>query len=339
MDFEQQLKKLVAHHVQLRTYFVTHLTQSATIVRSLQSFKQMNNSQSSPDLSVFTQQPDSCGNNHEKCSSIKRLLSALRYYSSLDIIHNQQHKDAFIQFIANTYEKLYDDYIHLVQRHGHQIENIHKDFMNDFEEMTKCNIETCSFTARHHRLDKPKQIEIDLALEIIKETMDSLHFYVVHIFDAQLRSLSLLDNDANKMKSTSAEHSKDEYYDPQLAEIRDRLIRNQHKIVRFRGFGGRNGSKFNIKIGPSQDSGDQQLENGDNVTKYLDKLYLYLESIGIAHEVIEDLHKFIQSEEYDTDSYTMDIMLHGENGNISNHISNEKCITYIVKLINSSQSM
>lgn len=36
-------------------------------------------------------------------------------------------------------------------------------------------------------------MDIDSEFEIIKETMDSIHFYIVHIFDADLRSLSSFD--------------------------------------------------------------------------------------------------------------------------------------------------
>lgn len=104
-----------------------------------------------PSFSIFTQQPDHCYGNHRACSYIKRLLSGLEYYSMLDVVHNNRHKEQFINFIHNKYQQLLDDYIHFIRRHQGQIEYIHKDFTT-IKQTTKCSIETCSYAARHHLL-------------------------------------------------------------------------------------------------------------------------------------------------------------------------------------------
>ena len=82
----------------------------------------------------------------------------------------------------------------------------------------------------------------------------------------------------------------------------------------------------------------------DDDSTYLDSIFTHLREKyknckNIATIVIQKLQKFLQIEEYDTDSVSMDVSHDGENGNISKHIKNESCIDSIIGFVASSPSM
>ena len=114
------------------------------------------------DFSVFNT-PNSCTNNdYNLCGCINRLSIALKYYSLLDIINNEKHKDIFIHFALNIYQSMLDDYTHLVTQHSHQIHDINQ-FICDSDTLqyNDCNINNCHFTLRHQRVEQ-QQTSLDV---------------------------------------------------------------------------------------------------------------------------------------------------------------------------------
>ena len=82
---------------------------------------------SSIDLSVFNndQQPDKDCINFKTCIGVNRLLSALKYYSVLQVTNNRQKQDIFMHFINEIYTKqILEDYNHLHKSHDNELENI-----------------------------------------------------------------------------------------------------------------------------------------------------------------------------------------------------------------------
>eukprot|EP01084_Bolivina_argentea_P279992 478746_1 len=86
----------------------------------------------------------------KKCTPLQRLVSGLKYYSLLNISTNTIHQDIFANFIDEIYCELIDDYNHLDDIHNDQLEQIHQMLIQS-KTFTKCQINKCAFTARHHQ--------------------------------------------------------------------------------------------------------------------------------------------------------------------------------------------
>eukprot|EP01084_Bolivina_argentea_P112928 201373_1 len=113
------------------------------------------------DVNVFkdNKNGNKCGKHNdnpiEACKAVKRLVLALKYYSSLALITNTDDQNTFAHFIANIYKIYLDDYCHLVQKHKN-LEDINKAMM-EMKEFGGCDILKCLFSARHHTDDKKKK--------------------------------------------------------------------------------------------------------------------------------------------------------------------------------------
>merc|ERR1712113_1383618 len=118
------------------------------------------------DLSIFKEENDKC-TDFVKCTSMSRLLSALKYYAMLDIVNNAKHQEMFAAFINNTYsQQLLSDYTHLITEHGQDLEQIHSSIIRN-KMFTKCNIKRCHFTSRHQserNNDENKKTALDPVL-------------------------------------------------------------------------------------------------------------------------------------------------------------------------------
>eukprot|EP01084_Bolivina_argentea_P014508 27118_1 len=81
------------------------------------------------DLSTFKQpQNVECGkSNYKKCKSMTRLFVSLKYYSTLNIIENNNDAERFRKFMNDIYYEVINDYIHFNNNHTHELENINND--------------------------------------------------------------------------------------------------------------------------------------------------------------------------------------------------------------------
>ena len=120
--------------------------------------KQLANDTTNIDLTIFTShQNDQYLNTHNKCRyhvqcpSLLRIAAGLKYYSLLNPAKNLHQQYIFTNFTTTIYTNILDDYIHLIQHHQHQIEDIQKEFIQN-RGFTKCNIKSCNYTSRHHRV-------------------------------------------------------------------------------------------------------------------------------------------------------------------------------------------
>eukprot|EP01084_Bolivina_argentea_P238634 400903_1 len=166
----------------------------------------MTTTQSKADLNMFEYDiDDKCDTESddpfEECNVVKRLICGLQYYSSLNVVNDKNDQDKFNKFICNVYHTFLDDYTHLINIHAHKLENIHKSLLlsNKFE---ICDIRKCAFTGRHEGMNdqNDKEKRADFVLHFYENTMDSLHFYLFHLFDVGLR-VSKSHNDDTKSES------------------------------------------------------------------------------------------------------------------------------------------
>ena len=62
----------------------------------------------------------------------------MKYYSILNIVNNKKHQDIFNDFINDIYgHQLLDDYTHLLNEHGQELQEIHESIINN-KILSKC---------------------------------------------------------------------------------------------------------------------------------------------------------------------------------------------------------
>ena len=186
------------------------------------------------NLKIFKRDYYQCSSPTD-CHAIKRLCTALTYYSKLDI-QKENDQNILINFMQQIYDQYLNDYIHLVNIHCHQIEEIHKSLTNNV-----CDIKKCVFTSRHNK-SKSNQIN-DPTLNLYKITMDSLHFYLYHLFDVGFRIEAKSDDIAEETKESHNHHSS-EYFDVNLRRIHSLITQRKHVGISLNRID--NNNKFNI---------------------------------------------------------------------------------------------
>ena len=296
------------------------------------------------DISIFKSTidlPNKC-HNHQSCPAILRLAEILKYYDTLDIVNDEQDKNIFIEFLTNIYKTLIDDYIHLHQNHGHQIEDIYNYFI-DHHKFDICKMQNCVFTSRHHAENHQHSNSDHENTEIIdlyKQTIDNVHFYIFHIFDAGLRSLSPGLQNKHDEREKEDDRKDDEYFDAAFHRMKAALSEKRKFTESFPRFGRQKNSKFNIKI-EHETNNDDYIENEpeDDIDTFTDSLFNYLSTKGVILRMIKHLQKFMETEEYDTETLAMDISEFGQRGNVSQHLEDYKMIRLIMNFYEFTNSM
>ena len=266
---------------------------------------------------------------YDNCASIFRLLSCLKQYSSCDITD--------VSCIDKIYRQRYhilDDFHHLTMYHQHELIQIIRYGLDEYG-IDKCQLHSCDHSTRHYRDIENKINEdndnnniptsIDGTLDLYAHTLDSLHFYLFHLFDIGFRSHQVDEED--QKNDHNNQHS--QYFDASFSSIYDKIKRISTKTRRFRRLTNI-ANKYTITMS-APDFNEVFDTPGDT---YLDLLLR-----DLCHDfdynvpgtgLTQKLKQFILNEEYDTDSVEMDAKM--VNGNISMHLQNEyfsEAITYI----------
>eukprot|EP01084_Bolivina_argentea_P169002 292995_1 len=268
------------------------------------------------DINTFDNQHKCFAANNEEiiesCSSLKRLMHALKYYSLLDISNSKICGETLLNFIQNIYHQFLDDFSHLIEEHQPQLHRIHASLLtNSKYGFIQCDMKSCKYTSRHHSIRDEDNINnntvtvSDPMLRFCVEMMDSLHFYVFHLFDCGLRLIS----NANET-TDSFEERKTAIY-PIVATF-DRF---------------NNSTKFSINIQPNQNN---------NSETYLDELYTYLNDKKRENDCnYASLSKFLISEDFDTDTVEYDII--AGVGNILNNTKDTHCFASVKQFIQTTK--
>eukprot|EP01084_Bolivina_argentea_P001331 2458_1 len=107
----------------------------------------------------------------EDCTRIKRITTALAYYTSLDILNNLYHLDEFTHFFCEIYGEFANDYLCVVDEHSHQFEEIYESLIIS-KRFVECDVSKCAFTTRHYKCNESV---LDPTLAFYQRMLDSLH--------------------------------------------------------------------------------------------------------------------------------------------------------------------
>ena len=147
------------------------------------------------DLSIFNEVTVSLikdrDHSYLKCVATQRLLVSLKYYSQLDIKNNQENHEIFCNFMDEIYQhQIHDDYHHFIRFHQNELQAITSFAINNYG-FTKCDLSTCHYSDRHFRTNSASsQITSNDPIKysnIYIETMDSFHFYLMHLYESSFR--------------------------------------------------------------------------------------------------------------------------------------------------------
>merc|ERR1712228_684307 len=206
--------------------------------------------------------------------------------------------------------QLLEDYAHLIAEHDDDLYAINN-------ALTACSIATCSFSSRHHRINNEQVEETkDGKLRFYAETMDSLHFHLLHLFDTGMRSINVELEQNNIKQQTNNKR----FYDAKFARLVDRIHGTKTSTQLFDRF--KVSNKFNL----SKDN-DEKNTN----TTFSDELIGYLLTTDANKEYALFLKIFLKEQEFDSDAVKADIDL--LRANIFKQVKNEKIIASIKHFI------
>ena len=296
------------------------------------------------DLSIFNndQSLQSKCTDFKGCIAIRRLSSSLRYYSSLKLKTSTDDQNIFTNFITEVYKysSLIQDFHHLQKQHNHQLHDV----MNHVIEngiISKCDIDSCNFSSRHYRVKYNKEHENksdDVYLNLFCDTMDSCHYYLLHLFTAGLRVVTKTrdDNDDN---IDNVEDPDDQCFDPEFARIGDIISSTRSKSERFDRVS--TGNKFNIEL---SGKGVRNKNEDDNIT-YLDAVFDHLYDIKIKKDAIQRLKVYVKLQEFDTEAMDIDLQNKDQKectmiSNVCKHMKDHKeCRAAVISMFTESRCM
>eukprot|EP01083_Nonionella_stella_P237808 833902_1 len=145
------------------------------------------------NLRIFSEQErqkcnHDCDDPIEGCIVVKRLVIVLAYCSRLDVQNSTEGQEIFIAFINGVYPHILDDYAHLLNKHTN-LEAINNALRAN-KVFDVCQLTKCACTSRHHLQETTKTPEqsMDATVQFYSQVMDSLHFYLLHLFEYGLRT-------------------------------------------------------------------------------------------------------------------------------------------------------
>ena len=255
----------------------------------------------------------------EQCVVIQRLLRTLQYFSWPDIVRNVSNRDLFEEFMQKIHFKIIDDYIHLVQTHGNDLD---KPYL--FSSIKCDNMKQCEFTARRQKTNI-KVYDLNPKITFYKNIMDSLHFYLFHLYHSGLR-VTKHDEEEEIKDDNDDTNTDDEHFDKIFYRLNKQIEERKHLTKSFERFKSNKNNKFNLAVNNNNET------TGD--TTSLDALYDYLsKQKHIPAEVMNKLKDFVNSEEFDTESLRIDLHYYD---NVANFIQSNECIgnmNYFIQIL------
>eukprot|EP01084_Bolivina_argentea_P270582 460139_1 len=272
------------------------------------------------DMNLFSKYTQKCA--HKKpiiknCSYLQRIITVLNYYSPAEV---QKDESKLILFCNEKYKRILDDYIHLVMEHNDDLQQINST-------LEKCDINKCLSCSRHdiERHDRKDDSKNDLIANFYVDIYDSIHYYLLHLFDVGLRSRM------NLIKYGGV--SDNEIF----SELKNEINKKNKQFSSSSRF--KNNDKFNIKLNdnnykindlkPHNDS-----SNNENATEttFIDTMVDYIKKHKIKSTITQKLKQFMVENGFDSDAMENDVE-DEKLSNIAAHISDNNCIQLIKQYI------
>ena len=130
----------------------------------------------------------------DRCPALKRLCTASLHFDAVNSykIEDALKKSLWVEFNEEVYPNVVEDTIHLVRKHGNDIQQIQREWMERYG-FPKCTISECTKTVRHYgrerreRANESNNGEEDAMYEFHQSLHDRVHNFVFHLFDIGMR--------------------------------------------------------------------------------------------------------------------------------------------------------
>lgn len=196
-----------------------------------------------------------CSSAASKCKTVHWLIDALTYYQSLDINNNEQDQEDMIKHFELRYKTFLNDFIHILTRHDEEINDIYNMIMSK-PEMVKCDLSNCPSAIRRHseKSDDTKENENILDKNIIfwRDTMDSCHCFIYHLYDLGLRIN--IDDIQYDIKSDDDDEPDFDLHFTKIRQITKEVKKKLSELGNF-DFKRVESAKFNLKNNQQKEKG------------------------------------------------------------------------------------
>ena len=190
------------------------------------------------------------------CKAVERILTTLIYYQRL----SKSKRSIFSQFLCKSYSHYLDDITHLLNIHEQDLEEINEMIFKR-SDFTGCDINHCLTTDRHYDLDQPHPnteeakrdsdaTETNLE-RFHQQTWDSVHFYVVHLFELGLRQKK------DELKTIFDVEDDNDCLDTICKQQQAMIKQKRQKLSRFFGRFKSESNKFNIQTSSNPQTNTQ----------------------------------------------------------------------------------
>eukprot|EP01084_Bolivina_argentea_P256248 431340_1 len=277
------------------------------------------------------------------CIVIKRILNALQFHQSLQLLDDSKLVNVLMEFVSIQYQHLIDDFNHIIIDHHDDMESIYELIHNKHKLLLpSCSIISCTFYKRSNRnreLDhEMKEPNIDnLQFMFWQDLFDQIHCFMLHLFDGGLRikKNKIYNNiDCRRFDDTDSSDSKyDSCFDRNFDTI-CKTASDQNKSLQKLGFrGGRTKTnKFNINIGFIESDKNIQDTRNEPETTFMDDLYMFLKQYNVNTATILRLNEYLIEHQYDTDSVLSDIVVDDNfASNIAQFLQNTQYFNCVVE--------
>eukprot|EP01084_Bolivina_argentea_P269000 457044_1 len=197
------------------------------------------------------------------CSSLHRLVNALKFYNS-----NDNKIDDLTQYIMSNKTHIINDYHHIINDHLNEdnialidsdkhFQLVHSMIMND--NALVCDIAKCNIYLRSNRQRELNRIKCENEhLSIYIDFLDSIHCYFMHSVDIGYRApqVQQLNSDENK----NEEHDI-KWYDQELALIKSYLECKRQNLEQVRGIYRFQNNKFTTEFKLKEEKHNDDEEN------------------------------------------------------------------------------
>ena len=237
------------------------------------------------------------------------MIAALKYYMLLledDDANKQTNADIFIEFIAEIYDNVLDDYNYLFIAHKDKLNEIRQLF---FGYDNVASINRCKFTRRHFECEHA--MHCDSKMQFYCDLFDTLFF---NIF--QLNASGLRVSQANTQPNDESDDTT--LVDKEFARVVKAIRQSDGFTTEFERISPQSNSKFDLKV---------SVDKGDTTT--IDQLFVYLIDNEFGKQKVEKLKRFLQNNQFDSDCLNEDGLA---------HIEDNKCLALMREFIQKLKS-
>eukprot|EP01084_Bolivina_argentea_P003037 5667_1 len=282
----------------------TQLAKKANLqkVRKKRAKKRERKSTSIAKQTIFINSNDinisiDCVGSVNECESTMRVLECLRYYNSLTNNTSDIDRNKLIKY-CNERITLLNDIMHVITKHNDELEAINYIIISKQDSvLTQCNLSNCSLSQRHFRDRRnDKSNTDDTEFLFWRDMIDSIHCYILHLYDAGLR----IKNDNNVIEELDEnEEFKTQHFDEHFSKICQQIYDQKNAIKQLKDFDKQpENAKYSIN---AQDDNEKDMT-------FLDGLYNHLSDQGILHKDLNKLKQFLKDEHFDSDAAEQDVL-------------------------------